>query len=1570
MSATGGKTAYSWSITSGTLPAGLTLAASTGKISGTPTATGSRFITVQVKDANNAIISNVLTISVYALPTITTAALQAGVIGTAYNQTLIAANGKTAYTWSISSGTLPAGLVLVASTGIISGIPTTASTSSVTFKVTDANAKTATKALAITINATPPSITTTTLADGYTGVSYSQTLVAAGGKTPYTWSRTAGSLPAGLSLSSAGVISGTPTTAGTSNFTIQVKDGNNTTAAVPLTITVVPAVSVATTTLPSGIVGSTYNQLLTASGGKMPYFWSITSGTLPPGLILDTSTGAITGTPTAAGSTIFTAQVRDTNNKTASGAIAVTINMSVSITTSTLHDSFNGIAYSSFLSVIGGVPPYTWLISDGSLPAGLSLDASTGSISGTPNITGTSNFTVQVRDAGNAVSSKAYTVNITGFGSINGLVTDQSTGAPISGATVTLNLSGITSKSISDFIYTCNSLPIAANDYGKIADNDDVKLACTDRYYTGVKVRNPYGGTDPFTIRWNGLSAYSGGEYLAQSFKPTKSGMLNRVSFYFSGFSMMYGTQGAVSVLLKSSLGGDRGVYLATSAVKTLTLGTPTGWVDFDLTAPVSVTVGQDYFIELQGAFATWPFTSGTTYYDAALWGNGIQYPDGRSYQRSGAVWRQTGSSLAFRTYVDANPDITTTLPTQGIDMHGAASYEPNINLSNISNYEQERCYMDYSGKAESYSNNSDYTCTKTVTNGNSYYDQDGWINIHLYSQSSYGNYSQMDTTLLVTDQFSLTFNRTLTAVTDATGAYSFTDLPNGNYTLTMDKPAYTPTTSTGILAVGQVLNLTTPVVKAPPASLQGVIELSDSPGAGVTVTLTDPAGTHTTVSNINGNYRIDGIAYGNYNVTFSGPFLQTVTNTGTLTAGQTATLDVWMTGAPITLSIASPADGTLIPVVPLTVTGSAINAETVTIITTNNGMSDYYTAALANNVYTVAIPVVAGQTSIAVIADNKYYGHAAKSITVTRAPFTLSNIRDVGNVTVMELDGGYDAKNQDGSYNDQPRKAIAAQYFKNHGDADFMVFLSTFNYAMPETTAQGFYLPVKNDVQGINQPIMDNSGLFGSTGKLQGTIDLGNVTSLAGNPYGPKLDETLTVLNHELMHRYGAYVRFKNLDGTMDSSLLGKDSSHWSYLLDSKGSLMYGNGWKDNGDGTFTSIAKQSSYSPLDLYLMGMVPKEQVPSMLLIENASIDKTQLPHLGDTITGTAKTVTIDDIIAAEGERISNAATAQKQFNVGFVLLTRAGDNATAATQVIETLREAWAGRFAELTQGKGSVANIPVSLEIAVDTPVDGATIIGPDVTVSGTVINTSGAETGVIVNGIPATVDGSRFIVNHVPLQQGTNTIAIIATDANGLSTTANRSATTAAGHYLRITSNIGSGVAPLSISLRVDGSFSIVNPNVSAAGPVPSQLTVGASPTEYTAQLVAEGTYTFAASAVGPDGQTYSDNVTVTVQSKNQLDNLLKGKWDVMKGAMALKDVQKATSLFLDESKERYTGIFSALGDNMPQVSQEMQNIRMIYLRDRTAKYRIKKVEADGEITYYIYFAKDDNGLWKIQQF
>ena len=228
-------------------------------------------------------------------PSMTTDSLANGIVGTGYSQTLTATGGDGSYTWSISVGTLPSGLSLNFLWGVVSGTPTAEGTSNFTVQVTSGDAKTASKDLSITVHAVV-SVTTTSLADGVVGTAYSQTLAAAGGDGSYTWGVAAGSLPEGLSLSSGGVLFGSPMTEGTSEFTVLVTSGDLQTATQSLSITVYPLLAVTTSAVPSGLIGADFSHQLTAIGGHGTHSWSITAGSLPSGLSVNTG-GLIFGTP-------------------------------------------------------------------------------------------------------------------------------------------------------------------------------------------------------------------------------------------------------------------------------------------------------------------------------------------------------------------------------------------------------------------------------------------------------------------------------------------------------------------------------------------------------------------------------------------------------------------------------------------------------------------------------------------------------------------------------------------------------------------------------------------------------------------------------------------------------------------------------------------------------------------------------------------------------------------------------------------------------------------------------------------------------------------------------------------------------------------------------------------------------------------------------------------------------------------------------------------------------------------------------------------------------------------------
>jgi hypothetical protein len=244
---TGGVAPFTWSVTAGSLPTGYTIGSSTGTISGTASATGTSSFTVEVADANSNTNSRALSIVVASNLVITTTSLSGGTTGVAYGASLAATGGTTPYAWSVSSGSLPAGLSIAAATGVISGTVEAAGTTSFTVEVTDAGSVTATMPLSITITSNL-AVSTSTLPNGTKAVAYSTTLAASGGTAPYTWSLLSGSLPASLSLSSGGVISGTPTGTGGSSFTVEVTDAGSNTATRLLAITILGGVVTGTWT--------------------------------------------------------------------------------------------------------------------------------------------------------------------------------------------------------------------------------------------------------------------------------------------------------------------------------------------------------------------------------------------------------------------------------------------------------------------------------------------------------------------------------------------------------------------------------------------------------------------------------------------------------------------------------------------------------------------------------------------------------------------------------------------------------------------------------------------------------------------------------------------------------------------------------------------------------------------------------------------------------------------------------------------------------------------------------------------------------------------------------------------------------------------------------------------------------------------------------------------------------------------------------------------------------------------------------------------------------------------------
>ncbi len=417
----------------------------TGNISGTPTTAGTYSFAAQATGSSGNTATLPLSLSVAPPLSISCNFLSVAApqVGVPYLATCTASGGLPTYAFSISLGQLPGGLTLNVVSGVISGTPTQYGViAPFTVQVSDSSLHTASQSVA-GINILPPLLTIScrlsTLAE--VGIAYSEGCTAKGGVPPYNFVLSTGSLPTvtdpntgivtGVLLNATtGAITGTPPvgTAGSYSFTVSVSDSGQRVQEPAQTVytpqnslTVLnPVLGVDCKFTTAAQVGRLYSTNCVVSNGTPPYAFSISQGSLPAALTINASTGVISGAPTAAGTTSFTVKVTDSESpiQTATQIVprfAVEPNV-LTIVTSTLPSGYVDTPYSANPTAAAGVQPLSWSVSAGTLPAGLSLNSTTGAVTGTPTAAGSSSFTLQVKDSTHTpqVTSQEFTVTMAG----------------------------------------------------------------------------------------------------------------------------------------------------------------------------------------------------------------------------------------------------------------------------------------------------------------------------------------------------------------------------------------------------------------------------------------------------------------------------------------------------------------------------------------------------------------------------------------------------------------------------------------------------------------------------------------------------------------------------------------------------------------------------------------------------------------------------------------------------------------------------------------------------------------------------------------------------------------------------------------------------------------------------------------------------------------------------------------------------------------------------------------------------------------------------------------------------
>ena len=282
---------------------------------------------------------------------------------------------------------------------------------------------------------------------------------------------------------------------------------------------------------------------------------------------------------------------------------------------------------------------------------------------------------------------------------------------------------------------------------------------------------------------------------------------------------------------------------------------------------------------------------------------------------------------------------------------------------------------------------------------------------------------------------------------------------------------------------------------------------------------------------------------------------------------------------------------------------------------------------------------------------------------------------------------------------------AIQAFYAShpNRDVYDFVYLITDFQFDLGDAFA--FYLPIRNDATGIGQPVGQSSEATNiNSQKIQGLLNLSNISQqYPASPVTRFLgaNHALSIMGQEQGHRWLSYVGYPGGDPVL---LLGRDDAHWSFFMNiestvsslaaPRSSSAEGSVWRDNGNGSFTSVNLIDGFSLLDQYLMGLRPASDVPDTFVITNTSgtvrtRESTPFPNVN--VSGTKQTVTMNQILQANGNRTPNSTTSQKNFRAAVVLLVQQGTQASQATLDKVTLyRLAWESYFFQSTSGLASI----------------------------------------------------------------------------------------------------------------------------------------------------------------------------------------------------------------------------------------------------------------------------------------
>ncbi len=346
----------------------------------------------------------------------------------------------------------------------------------------------------------------------------------------------------------------------------------------------------------------------------------------------------------------------------------------------------------------------------------------------------------------------------------------------------------------------------------------------------------------------------------------------------------------------------------------------------------------------------------------------------------------------------------------------------------------------------------------------------------------------------------------------------------------------------------------------------------------------------------------------------------------------------------------------------------------------------------------------------------------------------------------------------------------VISDFYDTHSDKyDFVYLMTDFDSSLGDAFA--FYSPIRNSIKGIGDKVFDSDSggtVLGGT-KIQGYLNLGNlIGSYPSSPVTRLLagNSSLSIFGQEQGHRWQAYVHYPDTDQNL---ILGRDNEHWNFFLNTESTISRpgarrsssseGNVWRDNGDGTFTTVSLIDGYSRLDHYLMGLRPPEDVPDTFLITNPTTNRytrESNPRPGAVTGGTTQPITMANILQANGARDPDYKSAPKSFRVAWILVTMPGKQASdASLNKIMRYRLAWESYFAQATDYLASLntglADADGSRVISVSSAAYNSPVLAPGSI--GSIFGkglTDGSTQQTTSTTLPTTLAGTQVMVDGV----------------------------------------------------------------------------------------------------------------------------------------------------------------------------------------------------------------------------